>query len=53
MLLLDEISAALDSVSEAALHTALERVLKVFLRHILYTIVLVDSFSYPILESSG
>ncbi len=29
ILLLDEISAALDSVSEAALHSALERVLKV------------------------
>ena len=29
VLLLDEISAALDSVSEAALHSALERVLKV------------------------
>lgn len=29
LLLLDEISAALDSVSEAALHTALQRVLRV------------------------
>jgi ABC-type protease/lipase transport system fused ATPase/permease subunit len=29
VLLLDEISAALDSVSEAALHSALRRVLKV------------------------
>jgi ABC-type taurine transport system ATPase subunit len=29
VLLLDEITAALDSVSEAALHSALERILKV------------------------
>jgi len=36
VLLLDEISAALDSVSEAALHSALQRVLKVRLEVALY-----------------
>lgn len=57
-MLLDEISAALDSVSEAALHSALERVLKVrqevdlYVDYIIiYTIC--DAVAYIFLISSS